>query len=286
VLTPSGSTLRTLASDTPRQKEVKEPINAVKPELTEAQLWAEYTTTKSDEARGELFRRFHSVALKFARSYYSRKMPAHSSANCDDLEQAASVGLLEAIGSYSPDKGTNFQQYAYKRISGSIIDCLRAHQHYPRSISKNRRELKPLIARVATRLQKPPTTDEICEHVGEWVRPILEDPLYKTGVFTQVKSTDENGNLIDVVTTIQCSGTTRKDPLSRIELERAILGVIKDRCIRKTIWLYYWWNIPFKRIARFEKCSMSTIANRHATGIAILKEHFTYAEFRDIVSDK
>ena len=51
----------------------------------------------------------------------------------DDLMQAGMIGLIEAARSYDPDKGVNFENFAYVRVKGAMFDEVRKISYLPRS---------------------------------------------------------------------------------------------------------------------------------------------------------
>jgi RNA polymerase sigma factor FliA len=66
----------------------------------------------------------------------------------DDLVAAGNVGLVEAAQRFHPGRDTNFEQFSYLRIRGSIIDALRIYRELG---GKQIRLLKALESAHATR---------------------------------------------------------------------------------------------------------------------------------------
>lgn len=46
-------------------------------------------------------------------------------ANVEDLTQVASIAVMQAVGSYSPDHGTAIRTWIWRRVAGALIDYLR-----------------------------------------------------------------------------------------------------------------------------------------------------------------
>jgi RNA polymerase sigma factor for flagellar operon FliA len=90
----------------------------VRPERAEALLWARLRFEQRHDAREPLFNRY----VTFARSVAMRLRPWGQSANMQDAEQWAYAGLLQAIDSYDPLRGSPFRAYAKPRIIGSVRD--------------------------------------------------------------------------------------------------------------------------------------------------------------------
>jgi RNA polymerase sigma factor for flagellar operon FliA len=90
----------------------------VRPERAEALLWARLRFDQQQEAREPIFNRYAGLA----RSIALRLRPWGQSANLEDAEQWAYSGLLQAIDSYDPVRGSPFPAYAKPRIAGSVRD--------------------------------------------------------------------------------------------------------------------------------------------------------------------
>lgn len=62
----------------------------------------------------------------------ARRLPC--SVSLDDLVGAGSVGLIEAVKRFDPERAPSFAAYAELRIRGAILDHLRAVDWLPRSM--------------------------------------------------------------------------------------------------------------------------------------------------------
>lgn len=63
----------------------------------------------------------------------------------DDLISAGSLGLVQAAHRYRPAVGTTFATFAYRRIKGAVVDCLRQHDALGKSARQQLSELRRLI---------------------------------------------------------------------------------------------------------------------------------------------
>lgn len=59
----------------------------------------------------------------------------------DDLVQVGTLGLIEAVRRFDPERGVRFSSYAGRRIEGSITDHLRSTDWAPRSVRSQQRRL-------------------------------------------------------------------------------------------------------------------------------------------------
>jgi RNA polymerase sigma factor for flagellar operon FliA len=94
------------------------------------------------------------AALPLVRSMVRRiSLPDHPLATYRDLENAGMLGMLQALQSYDPSRGTSFASFAYGRIRGALVDFLRTID----TLSRDRRR------RVAEALR---TADELQQQLG------------------------------------------------------------------------------------------------------------------------
>jgi RNA polymerase sigma-B factor len=138
------------------------PSRGIEQHLTgEAALWAARDT--DPRAREELINRY----LPFARSLASRYRSANES--FDDLVQVASVGLVNAVNRYEPDKGTPFAAFASPTILGELKRYFRDRVwmvRVPRGLQENIRTVEAASNHLGAELHRSPTPAEIARHTG------------------------------------------------------------------------------------------------------------------------
>lgn len=120
------------------------------------------------DARDEIFSRYEGWAASVANRY--RRGGAHA----DDVGQAASIALVNAIDRFDPDFGVKFTTYARKTIIGTLKRYLRDTTwsvRVPRSLSDTTVELNRAVAELSQKLGRAPLPAEMAEELG---RPIEE----------------------------------------------------------------------------------------------------------------
>src|SRR3954471_5549472 len=85
-----------------------------------APLFARYRRDRDPATRDALVERFLPLARQLARRY-------DRSADADDLEQVASLGLLKAIERFDPERGLAFTSFAVPTILGELKRYFRDH---------------------------------------------------------------------------------------------------------------------------------------------------------------
>jgi len=117
-----------------------------------------------DEVRDATLRQNMDLVYKIARNY-SQRVQNHY----DDLVQVGSIGLLNAIERYDPERKANFRTYASHLISSEI-------KHYLRDqlpLVRPPRELQELLPKVRQAensllyvLGRDPSSEELSDHLG------------------------------------------------------------------------------------------------------------------------
>ena len=120
---------------------------------------AGYTDVLSEnEARNELILSELSQVHYLARRIHER-LPQH--VPLEDLVHAGVLGLIEAVRKYNPNKNASLKSFASFRIRGAILDSLRALDWGSRPLRKKGRNVAESITRLANKLGRQPTEDEI-----------------------------------------------------------------------------------------------------------------------------
>ncbi|WDY57914.1 RNA polymerase sigma factor FliA [Pseudomonas sp. PSKL.D1] len=84
----------------------------------------------------------------------------------EDLIQAGSIGLLDAMTRYDQTLGIPFGTFAAHRIRGSMIDELRTRDWAPRRVRRQARLLEDTLHRLEQGLGRPPGEREIASAMG------------------------------------------------------------------------------------------------------------------------
>lgn len=91
------------------------------------------------------------------------RLPA--SVELDDLIQAGSIGLLNAVDRFDAQQGASFSTYAVQRIKGSMLDELRARDWAPRSVRRQAREVSKGMQLLEQQLGRNATEQEVAQHL-------------------------------------------------------------------------------------------------------------------------
>lgn len=86
-----------------------------------------------------------------------------------DREDAISYGiegLIQAVDSFDPSRGTSFASFAIRRIRGAVLDAIRKADPLPRSLRKSAREIDQATQELAAQLGRWPTHRELALRLG------------------------------------------------------------------------------------------------------------------------
>lgn len=84
----------------------------------------------------------------------------------DDFVSMGFIGLMDALEKFDPSRKVPFENYAYIRIKGSIIDEVRRTSKVPRSRIQNLNEYYKVKETLEQELEREPTELEICSELG------------------------------------------------------------------------------------------------------------------------
>ena len=124
-----------------------------------------------DELRDQLVRGYLPVAQHIARRFANRGEPL------DDLVQVATVGLINAINRYSPERGSDFFSFAVPTISGEVRRHFRDlgwSMRVPRRLKDLHVSINSVVSELSQRLGRAPRPSEIAERLGVPVSDVLE----------------------------------------------------------------------------------------------------------------
>jgi RNA polymerase sigma factor for flagellar operon FliA len=102
-------------------------------------------------------------------SFVVGKMSGENGSSAMDREDAVAYGiegLIQAVDSYDPTRGTTFASFAIRRIRGSILDAIRRMDVLPRSLRKGARELEKATMDLAAQLGRWPSQRELAMKLG------------------------------------------------------------------------------------------------------------------------
>ncbi len=93
-----------------------------------------------------------------------RELPAWC--EVDDLLSCGLEALIAAVDRFDPERGATFEQYAWTRVHGAVLDELRRQDWAPRPLRRWERDMSKAREQFSAIHRRPPTSDELADAMG------------------------------------------------------------------------------------------------------------------------
>jgi RNA polymerase sigma-B factor len=136
----------------------------------EQELWRRHAAGDR-AARDRLVEQYLRLARMLARRY------ARATEPLEDLEQVASLGLVQAIDRFDPSRGTAFSSFAVPTILGELKRHFRDRTWFlrvPRELREAAMTTERAAEVLAARLGRIPSAGEVAEATGMTLEQVLE----------------------------------------------------------------------------------------------------------------
>jgi len=214
-------------------------------------LLAEYSGLAADDPRRERMRdRLVTGFLPIAR-HIARRF-AHRGEPLDDLVQVATVGLINAVDRYSPDKGTDFFSFAVPTISGEVRRHFRDQgwsMRVPRRLKDMHVSINGAVSELSQRLGRAPKPSEIAERLGVPVAEVLEgleaSEAYRSSSLDEMLSSEQGSATVG-----ELVGEADAE-LDRVDYRQALRPVLAELAERERtiVMLRFFGNMTQTQIA-------------------------------------
>ncbi|RUR29156.1 RNA polymerase sigma factor FliA [Vreelandella nanhaiensis] len=196
------------------------------------------------------------------------RLPA--SIELDDLVQAGTVGLLEALGRFDATQGASFATFASQRIRGAMLDELRTRDWLPRSVRRAARAVDDTIRRLEQQLGRPPEEGEIARE--------LEMPLSE---YQQLLNDTNSGQLLPFEELVADGGEPASldagnlpfDQLLDEQQRQTLIAAIDALPEREKLLmaLYYQEELNLKEVGAVLGVTESRVSQLHSQAISRLR---------------
>lgn len=208
----------------------------------------------------------HQIVLVRKLAYsVKKKLPAEIEVN--DLIQSGMMGLLEAKKNFDENYGVNFDQFAFIRIKGAMIDFLRKNSW----INKETTKKNKLISNAVEKLQKQGNTNPSSEEVAREVGVSVEQYHRMAGQINQVRVL----NIEDYAETLTAAGQSSiEDSLFIEQMKGKVKCAIRELVERDQIILSMYYNeeLTFKQIAQILNLTEARICQIHSKSIEKIRK--------------
>jgi RNA polymerase sigma factor for flagellar operon FliA len=239
------------------------------------ELWQEYLQTRSSLAREELILHYAPVVRRVV-GRMMMTLPA--TLDMDDLLSYGSIGLIDAVEKFDPNRGIKFETYAVSRIRGTIYDELRALDWIPRSIRQKAKELERAYSELEHSLGRSVSDEEIAEHMGKSPAEIasLLDDVNRTSLISLDDFVMKDGESTSIVDRIEDKNQPAAlDSLLEGEMVGKLSEAIEMLPEREKtlISLYYYEKLTLKEIGKVLEITESRVCQIHTRAVMRLRDN-------------
>ncbi len=259
------------------------------PDAEALALHSEYRRTRDPRLRDRLVIEYAGV-VKHIVYRKIRELPAWC--EVDDLLSCGLEALIAAVDRFDPERGATFEQYAWTRVHGAVLDELRRQDWAPRPLRRWERDIARATEQFVAIHGRRPTDDELADAMAidrEQLARLRQD--LQASELTSLNSLvlDEEDSTVERIETL-ASHEGSSDPEhatataeAKAKFRRAFAR-LSDR-ERELAVLLYVKNLTLREIGDVLGVSESRVCRLHARLKARLREALAADEvlFREAV---
>jgi RNA polymerase sigma-B factor len=224
---------------------------------------------RRQSVRDELVTMHLPLARHLARRFNNRGEPL------EDLVQVATVGLINSVDRFNPERGVEFLSYAVPTIVGEIKRHFRDHGwavRVPRRLKELHLSLNAAVAELSQRNRRAPTATELAEYLQISREEVLEGleaaNAYRTSSLDNPVGSDEN-----MPTLASTLGDEDKE-LEGVEFRESLQPLLKQVAPRerRILILRFFGNMTQSQIAEQLGISQMHVSRLLAQTLAQLRE--------------
>ena len=206
-------------------------------------LWRNWKLRRDTRSRDRLILAYAPM-VRYIASRKLRELPSHC--DLDDLASSGLVALLEAVDRFDPAKGATFEQYAWTRVAGALVDELRRLDWASRSVRRTGRRIERARDAFFARHGVTPTEEQLACELGlsvvELRTSVEELERADVGSLNAPARAAEDGDAVEIGDTVAAHegdlgpeanalvserNTAMRDAIARLsERERRVLALV------------------------------------------------------------
>ncbi|HLU24494.1 MAG TPA: FliA/WhiG family RNA polymerase sigma factor [Longimicrobiales bacterium] len=242
-------------------------------------LWEQYRRRRDPAICDELVRRHlplvHHIARRMLR-------PGQDGPELDDLVGAGTIGLIDAIERYDPDRGIAFSTFAAPRIRGAILDDLRRWDQTSRLVRRRQRAVAAARNTLAATLEREPSDHETARAIGIqveelWRWQLAEHEATPVSIYERVERARGRS-----ATRAELVADTSADPIEDRITESEILAIVQDEIARLpereriVLSLYYFEELKLHEIGAVLDITESRVSQIRTKALNTLRQRLAH----------
>jgi RNA polymerase sigma factor for flagellar operon FliA len=234
-------------------------------------LWEQYSVAPTAQLREEIVVQYAPL-VRYVIGRLALRIP--SSIDREDLLGYGTIGLIEAVDRFDPQRGVRFETYAIQRIRGSVIDQLRRLDPVTRGVRQKAGQIERAMSEISMERGRLPEDVEVAERLGmgldEYNRVLRESNIYLVPLEGGSRGDDE----VLLIETIVDEDSP--DPVN-ISMDQELIGLLteaieklaeRDQLILK---LYHYEELTLKEIGQVLDITESRVSQLHSRAILQLR---------------
>ena len=251
-------------------------------------IHSEYQRTRDPRLRDRLVISYAGIVKHIV---YRKVRELPSWCDADDLLSCGVEALIAAVDRFDPSRGATFEQYAWTRVHGAVLDELRRQDWAPRPLRRWERDIARAQEQFYAIHERQPTAAELADALG--IEPSHLDRIRRdiqTSELTSLNTLvldDEDGS-VERIDTIESSERGADPEMATAVTEakekfRRAFARLSERERELTVLLYVQ-NLTLKEIGVVLGVSESRVCRLHARLKQRLRDALRADEqlFRDV----
>jgi RNA polymerase sigma factor FliA len=233
-----------------------------------ARLWAAFVQTRDGAVREQLLAAYMEYARMMAAKVYARR--TYTTMDFADYLQYATVGLIEAIDRFDPERGYKFETFAARRIIGAMLNGIETSSEVQQQIVARKRVLGQRVASLSDAPGKAAGADDVFSRLADIAVGLAVGlALENSGMhqFAYAESADNS-----------YTGVEMKQLESQVR--QAVLALPANQ--RKVIEMHYLQQCEFEEVAEAMALTRGRISQIHKQALGSLKSLLKHGAELDV----
>ena len=225
-------------------------------------VWSRFRRTHSQRLRNFLIEHYVPLVREHAQRICAKLPPA---VQADEMASVGTLGLMEAIETFDPQRDVKFETYCSRRVSGAIYDELRSLDLMSRLLRQRARRLAHVTQDLWAELGRRPSDEEMA---GRMAMPIERFRSFARSARAPIMHSlsggrDDDDREIGEVAMLADGRTADPTYQAQRGMLRDLISRGLSRADRLILLLYYYEGLNMAQVGRALGLSESRVSQKH-----------------------
>lgn len=242
-------------------------------DLIGAELWRAYKQNPDDTySRNQIIERYMPLVRRRAERIRA-KLPHEI--ELDDLVSAGTLGLIDSIRAFEPERGVKFETFCLPRVQGAMLDELRSMDWAPRMVRSKTSKLNEADKILVGKFGRRPSEEELASFLElpvDDVRQTIVDSnrVNMSSLDKKWNDLSGEGDVTEIDVLPDKKSELPAERLERLDVIRRCTQQLNDK-ERLIIILYYYEEMTMKEIGLALDLSESRVSQMHSAVVKKMK---------------